>query len=132
MRLRLIAAVAIVLGGGFAAASPPDASPAPPPSQWTITVTDSNAERHEYVVLRGGGKIRVDAGDWRCSYDPVDARDHDGIYAETLSVTCTAGKYSTGTQLVCGPKYVEPKYITSLLITSGQKVNVLLITCVPD
>lgn len=128
MRLRLIAA--FVLGGGMAMAAPPDAGPEP--SQWTITVTDSNAEKHEYLVMRGGGRIKVDAGDWRCSYDPIDAKDHDGMYAEMLAVSCTAGKYSTSTHLVCGPKYLLPKYSTSLLITSGQKVNTIFITCAPN
>jgi hypothetical protein len=100
---------------------------------WTLTVHDNNDEKHEYAVSPDGGTIKVDTGDWKCSYEPVTRKTVAGMYAERSAVTCKAGKYEVGSVITCGPLSVMhgPKDL-ALTIGSGPKFDLITLTCDPQ
>jgi hypothetical protein len=100
---------------------------------WTLAVTDSNTEKHEYAFLRDGGPVKVDVGDWKCTYGPVTPNEPSArMYLETAGLDCAAGKYRASTVVSCGPRSASGPRRASLSIGTGKKTDDVVIVCDPQ
>jgi hypothetical protein len=130
--MRTLLAVLLGLGTlGVAKADPPASTPVL--IAWKLKVTDSNNEEHSYTFLRTGGPVKVDTGDWTCSYAPVKAKETAGIYTEGSSVTCTAGKHTVRTAIMCGgPRMPGGGQSINLIINANNKTDMIVVDCAPQ